>query len=93
MCSPATETRKKVQILPFNWIFIKLAEYLFKYTQGKVCRYDFIRAHILSIPSVYVRIRIEYPNTNIWPKLFKNGPNKIFKGCLPQVLLDPFLNK
>ena len=25
-------------------------------------------------------------------KLFKNGPSKIFKGCLPQILLGPFLN-
>ena len=45
---------------------------------------------------------------HIWDKLFKNGPSKIyrrqplknlkgypykfFKGCLPQILLDPFLN-
>ena len=25
-------------------------------------------------------------------KVFKNGPSKIFKGCLPQILLGPFLN-
>ena len=29
---------------------------------------------------------------NIWDKVFKNGPSKIFKGCLPQILLGPFLN-
>ena len=28
----------------------------------------------------------------IWDKAFKNGPSKIFEGCLPQILLDPFLN-
>ena len=37
-----------------------------------------------------------------WNKVFKNGPSKIcggqslkayiFKGCLPQILLGPFLN-
>ena len=40
--------------------------------------------------------------TEIWVKLFKNGPSKIclgrpyhfnfFKGCLPQILLGLFLN-
>ena len=25
-------------------------------------------------------------------KVFKNGPSKSFKGCLPQILLAPFLN-
>ena len=41
---------------------------------------------------------------NLWGKVFKNGPSKIwgrqplpyhfklFKGCLPQILLGPFLN-
>ena len=27
-----------------------------------------------------------------WVKIFKNGSSKIFKGCLPQILLGPFLN-
>ena len=27
-----------------------------------------------------------------WNKVFKIGSNKIFKGCLPQILLGPFLN-
>ena len=27
-----------------------------------------------------------------WDKVFKNGPSEIFKGCLPQILLGPFLN-
>ena len=27
-----------------------------------------------------------------WDKVFKNGSSKIFKGCLPQILLGPFLN-
>ena len=27
-----------------------------------------------------------------WDKVFKNGPSKIFKGCLPQISLGPFLN-
>ena len=30
--------------------------------------------------------------SNKWDKLFKNGPSQIFKGCLPQILLGPFLN-
>ena len=25
-------------------------------------------------------------------QVFKNGPFKLFKGCLPQILLSPFLN-
>ena len=30
---------------------------------------------------------------DIWSKVFKNGPSRIFfKGCLPQILLGPFLN-
>ena len=29
---------------------------------------------------------------NIWVKVFKNGPSKIFKGCLARMLLGPFLN-
>ena len=29
---------------------------------------------------------------NIWVKVFKNRPSKIFKGCLAQMLLGPFLN-
>ena len=45
-------------------------------------------------------IKIKYK----WDKVFKNGPSKIcgrqplknpfkfFKGCLPQILLGPFLN-
>ena len=28
----------------------------------------------------------------IWIKVSKNGPGKIFKGCLSQILLGPFLN-
>ena len=28
---------------------------------------------------------------HIWDKAFKNGPSKSFKGCLPQILLGPFL--
>ena len=36
----------------------------------------------------------------VWDKVFKNGPSKmkqtiplqIFKDCLPQILLGPFLN-
>ena len=28
----------------------------------------------------------------IYEKVFKNGPSKIFKGCLPQILLSPLLN-
>ena len=28
----------------------------------------------------------------IWDKVFKNGPSKIFKGCLPQILFGPFLD-
>ena len=28
----------------------------------------------------------------IWDKVFKNGPSKIFKGCLPQTLLVLLLN-
>ena len=29
--------------------------------------------------------------TFMWDKVFNNGSSKIFKGCLPQILLDPFL--
>ena len=43
------------------------------------------------------------PFSIVWDKVFKNGPSKIcgrqpsknlkfFKGCLPQILLGPFLN-
>ena len=31
-------------------------------------------------------------SSKIWDKVFKNGPSKIFKGCLAQILLGPFLN-
>ena len=27
-----------------------------------------------------------------WDKVFKNGPSKVFKSSLPQILLGPFLN-
>ena len=30
--------------------------------------------------------------SNKWDKLFKNRPSQIFKSCLPQILLGPFLN-
>ena len=29
---------------------------------------------------------------HIWDKVFKDGPFKIFKGCLPQISLGPNLN-
>ena len=29
---------------------------------------------------------------NIWNKVFQNGTSEFFKGCIPQTLLDPFLN-
>ena len=31
-------------------------------------------------------------DNTIWDRVFKNGPSKIFKSCLPQTLLSPFLN-
>ena len=34
----------------------------------------------------------EFQNRNIWVKVFMNAPSKIFKGCLSQKLLCPFLN-
>ena len=30
--------------------------------------------------------------TVIWDIVCKNGPSKLFKGCLPQISLGPFLN-
>ena len=33
-----------------------------------------------------------FGDIHIWDKIFKNGPGKNFKGCLPQILLAPFLN-
>ena len=29
---------------------------------------------------------------HIWDEVFKNGPSKSVEGCLPQILLGPFLN-
>ena len=61
--------------------------------------------------SFFEEFFVVYPFfSNIWDKVFKNGPSKIcgrqplknskgygllikfFKGCLPQILLGPFLN-
>ena len=28
----------------------------------------------------------------IWDTVFKKEPSKIFEGCVPQILLGPFLN-
>ena len=48
------------------------------------------------------RPMVRWVNSNIWDKLFKNGPSKIclsrpyplrfFKSCLPQILLSSCLN-
>ena len=32
------------------------------------------------------------PLCNIWAQVFKNGPSEVFKVCLSQILLGPFLN-
>ena len=51
-------------------------------------------------------VQVALSGTYIWDKVFKNGPSKIcrrqplsrpyafkvFKGCIPQILLGPFLN-
>ena len=32
------------------------------------------------------------PPRGMWDKVFKNGPSKILKGCLPQLLLNRIVN-
>ena len=52
------------------------------------------------IKKIDQRFSLFLANISIWDKVFKNGPSKIcgrqplsfFKGCLPQILLGPFLN-
>ena len=59
-------------------------------TQVKWKKY--LLPNVLRYPSIYdIKRNSVYLGIYIWDKVFKNGPSKIFKGYLPQILLDPFL--
>ena len=58
------------------------------------------KTNILEMRIFVSKINILNRQRSIWVKVFKNRPSKIcgtqplknFKGCLPQILLGPFLN-
>ena len=70
----------------------------FKYLQNVFHTFNAYPHWIIKKSYKLVKSKMNFTNEmcqlhQIWDKVFKNKPSKkFFKGCLPQILLGPFLN-